>query len=142
MNMLPSEGRLREAAGALLQLERDVFALWCRWLFRALDDAGEERARAGFCKAMDSVNSALEQIGGGGPFFLGDTISMVDIVWAPFLERQNASLLFWKGFKLRNGGWDNIDRCGVMPLRLGEVTSPETAQWSCKHRFSCRLLPI
>lgn len=111
MTMLPSEGRLREAAGALLQLERDVFALWCRWLFRPLDDGGEERARAAFCQAMDSVDSALAQIGGGGPFFLGEDISMVDIAWAPFLERQNASLLFWKGFKLRNGGWENINRC-------------------------------
>eukprot|EP00892_Ulva_mutabilis_P007799 jgi/Ulvmu1/5391/UM022_0186.1 len=110
VGMLPGEGRLREAAGALLQLERDVFALWCRWLFRPLDDAGEQRARAAFCKAMDSVDSALAAIGGGGPFFLGEELSMVDIVWAPFLERQNASLLFWKGFKLRNGGWDNIDR--------------------------------
>ena len=110
MGMLPEEGRLREAAGALLQLERDVFALWCRWLFRPLDGSGEQRARAAFCSAMDSVDSALSQIGGEGPFLLGSELSMGDIVWAPFLERQNASLLFWKGFKLRNGGWDNIDR--------------------------------
>lgn len=28
----------------------------------------------------------------------------------PFIERQNASLLSWKGFRIRNGGYKNIDR--------------------------------
>lgn len=119
--MLPEDARLREAAGSLMRLERDVFALWCRWLFRPLDDSGEQRAREAFEVAMQSVDDALGRIGGGGPFFLGENISLVDLLFAPFLERQNASLLYWKGFKLRNGGWDNIDRRANF----------------CSHRASC-----
>lgn len=98
---------------ALLQLERDIFGLWCRWLYRPLEGASEERAREAFAKAMEMVDGALAKVGGGGPFFLGDAISMVDIMTVPFLERQAASLLYWKGFKIRNGGYDNIDRRGA-----------------------------
>jgi glutathione S-transferase len=111
VRMLPEDGRLRQAARALMRLERDVFALWCRWLFRPSNDAAERRAREAFEAAMQAVDDALGQIGGGGPFFLGEDISMVDLLFVPFMERQNASLLYWKGFKLRNGGWANIDRC-------------------------------
>jgi hypothetical protein len=113
MPMLPEEGRAREAAEALMRLERDLFALWCRWLFRPLDDAGEARAREAFKEGLDAMDGALERIGGRGPFLLGKQLSMVDLLFAPFLERQNASLLYWKGFKLRNGGWANIDRCAL-----------------------------
>jgi glutathione S-transferase len=69
--MLPEDARLREAAHALLRLERDIFVLWCRWLFQPLDEAGEARARENFAKAMTMVDGALEKVGGGGPFFLG-----------------------------------------------------------------------
>jgi glutathione S-transferase len=111
VKMFPEDGQLPEAARALMRLERDVFALWCRWLFRPSNDAAERRAREAFEAAMQTVDDALGQIGGGGPFFLGEDISMVDLLFVPFMERQNASLLYWKGFKLRNGGWANIDRC-------------------------------
>lgn len=111
VKVLPEDARLREAATALMRLERDIFALWCRWLFRPLDDAGEQRAREAFEAAMQAVDDALGSVAGGGPFFLGEDISMVDLLFVPFMERQNASLLYWKGFKMRNGGWDNIDRC-------------------------------
>ena len=114
--MTPEEGRLREAADALLRLERDIFALWCRWLYQPLDAAGEARARAAFEQAMAMVDGALAQVGGGGPFLLGSEVSLVDLMFVPFLERQNASLLYWKGFKLRNGGYANIDRCGPTVL--------------------------
>ena len=119
VKVLPEDARLREAAMALLRLERDIFALWCRWLFRPLDDVGEQRAREAFEAAMQAVDDTLARVGGGGPFFLGENISLVDLRFAPFLERQNASLLYWKGFKLRNGGWENIDRCVCSPLFYG-----------------------
>jgi glutathione S-transferase len=108
--MLPTDARLREAAMALLALERDIFGAWCGWLFRPLDEAGEQRAQASFTKAMQMVDDALLKVGGCGPFFLGEKISMVDLMFVPFQERQNASLLYWKGFRIRNGGYANIDR--------------------------------
>jgi glutathione S-transferase len=113
---LSEDGRMRETVLALLRLERDIFGLWCRWLFQPLDASREKRAREAFESAINMVNNALGQVRGGGPFFLGPEISMVDLMFVPFLERQNASLLSWKGFKLRNGGWQNIDRCSAPTL--------------------------
>ncbi len=37
-----------------------------------------------------------------GPYFLGSDISMVDIMFTPFLERMAASLPYFKGFESRN----------------------------------------
>jgi glutathione S-transferase len=108
--MLPTDARLREAAMELLELERAIFGAWCGWLFRQLDEAGEQRARTSFAKAMQVVDDALVKVGGRGTFFLGEKISMVDLMFVPFLERQNASLLYWKGYRIRNGGFENIDR--------------------------------
>lgn len=110
VSALPEQTRLREAAEAILNLERDLFALWCRWLFRPHDAQGEARAQAAFEKGLTMFDGALASVGGGGPFLLGSSISLCDIASAPFLERQAASLLYWKGFKLRNGGYTNIDR--------------------------------
>ena len=115
VSTLPQDARLREAAMALLQLERDIFALWCRWLYRPLEGKSEERAREAFARAMEMVDGALAGVGGGGPFFLGASISMVDVMTVPFLERQGASLLYWKGFKIRNGGYEHIDRRAAGP---------------------------
>lgn len=43
---------------------------------------------------MDQVDSELELA--GGPFFLGGKLSLVDCMFAPFLERMAASLLYYK----------------------------------------------
>lgn len=119
---------------ALMRLEREVFALWCRWLFRPLDDAGEQRAREAFEAAMAAVDDALGRVGGGGPFFLGENISLVDLIFVPFLERQNASLLYWKGFKLRNGGWANIDRY----VHAASLPACSAGELCCPSSISCR----
>jgi glutathione S-transferase len=68
---------------------------------------------------MRMVDDALARVGGSGPYFLGGAgPSMVDLMFVPFMERQAASLLYWKGFKIRNGDYDNIDRCAHGPSRL------------------------
>lgn len=36
-----------------------------------------------------------------GPYFLGSEISLVDITFAPMLERAAASLCYYKGFVMR-----------------------------------------
>lgn len=43
---------------------------------------------------MDEINEELGKE--GGPFFLGWGYSMVDIVFAPFLERIAASIPYYK----------------------------------------------
>lgn len=105
-----SSGDLGQAALGLLQLERDMFRLWCMWLFRPHQPKNEQRARQAFEGALCTMDDALARVGGGGPFFLGSEISLVDLMFVPFVERQAASLLYWKGFRLRNGGYRNIDR--------------------------------
>ena len=44
---------------------------------------------------LKSVNKELEK--SGGPYFLGNDISLVDIKFTPFLERAAASLPYYKG---------------------------------------------
>jgi glutathione S-transferase len=48
---------------------------------------------------VDAELSAQE-----GPYFLGGKLSMVDVVFAPFLERMAASLLYYKGLDIRGNG--------------------------------------
>ena len=49
--------------------------------------------------------------GGGRPFFLGKELSLVDVVFSPFLERIAASIYYYKGFVVRGEGrWPGIER--------------------------------
>jgi glutathione S-transferase len=83
------ERRARE----LLRLERSVFSAWMYWLTSSPSN------KQMFVDAIDQVESALQA--SSGPFFLGDDISMVDIQFAPFLERMAASMVYYKGFVIR-----------------------------------------
>ena len=51
---------------------------------------------------MDQVNAELDAE--GGPFFLGKDLSLVDCVFAPFLERIVASIPYYKGVRVRGEG--------------------------------------
>ena len=47
---------------------------------------------------------------GGGPFFLGEKVSLVDFMFAPFMERMAASLPYYKGFLVRrNDEWPRVE---------------------------------
>lgn len=62
-----------------------------------------------FMDTMDQVNAELD--GDGGPFFLGKDMSLVDCVFAPFLERIVASIPYYKGVKVRGEGkFPNLER--------------------------------
>ena len=60
---------------------------------------GHEGNRAAFIATLDVVEKELGAA--GGPYFLGAELSLVDIVFAPFLERIAASLAYYKGFFVR-----------------------------------------
>merc|ERR1719203_968790 len=81
-------------AQRLLQLERRLFSGWMNWL------TGSSRSRASFIDVLREVEGELEAAE-GGDFFLGGEVSLVDCMFAPFLERMAASLVFFKGFQLR-----------------------------------------
>ena len=96
------------AVRPLRQLERRLFRAWCQWLCypgRSPDD--EAIAEARFDAVASEVSGALCQT--PGPFFLEpidgpggtDGFSSADLVFVPFLERINASLTFYKGYRLR-----------------------------------------
>ena len=87
------------AAEALMRLERQLFSRWLGWLTRR---GGDAEGRAGVQACLAQVEAALGAR--GGPYFLGESLSLVDITFAPFLERIAASLLYYKAFRVRGGG--------------------------------------
>eukprot|EP00466_Bigelowiella_natans_P021007 jgi/Bigna1/71920/fgenesh1_pg.17_\ len=93
------EGR---AFQPMLRLERRLFSAWFGWLVAGF---GESE----FMSAADETEATLSKF--EGPYFLGKELSLVDIMFAPFLERMAASLPYYKGLVFRgNPRWRNIER--------------------------------
>ena len=76
---------------------------------------------SGFVHLVSQVDAQLEQAaelersraapGNGHVFFLGSEVSMVDCMFAPFLERMAASVPYYKGLAVRgNGRWPHLQR--------------------------------
>lgn len=101
--LLPPEGTNEYArAMGLMRLERQLFGDWLQWLCNGW---GDDSNRAVFERTMDTVEAALGD--GDGPYFLS-SFSLVDIVFAPFLERIVASIPYYKGFVVRGQVCQNI----------------------------------
>lgn len=83
---------LRDEAQQLYGLERQLFSGWMGWL-----TSGYSKNK--FIDTLKKVDSVLQKA--NGPFFLGKDFSLVDVQFAPFLERTVASLLYYKGFVIR-----------------------------------------
>ncbi|MEW5302529.1 MAG: hypothetical protein WDW36_005306 [Sanguina aurantia] len=96
----------RQRAEALLRLERRLFSDWMGWL---TSDWNPVRARQALEATLDVVEQEL--LAAGGPFFLGEDLSLVDITFTSILERTAASLAYYKGFPLRGTGrWPALER--------------------------------
>ena len=81
--MLPAADDPRSArVRPLLQLERELFSCWFRWLTSGFNNGAQ---RINFEATLDAVERELGE--GGGPYFLGDDVTLVDCMFAPFLER-------------------------------------------------------
>ena len=93
-SMMPPDS-LRGQAQELLRLEREFFSAWMSWLTQ-----GGASSKSSFVASLTKVEEALKIVK-DGPFFLGKDISIVDVQFAPFLERTVASLLYYKGFQIR-----------------------------------------
>lgn len=104
--LVPTEPDARTSAQSLLRLERQLFSAWMYWLTSR--DTPDGRMRNNFLSTLIEVENALTASSGG--FFLGDKVSIVDAMFAPFLERMCASLLYFKGFQIRvaNGETTNF----------------------------------
>eukprot|EP00891_Asterochloris_glomerata_P004643 jgi/Astpho2/4643/e_gw1.00067.117.1_t len=98
----PEDRRARQ----LLALERRLFGAWLQWLCQAWN---HKQGAASFQAVMGEVDAQLAAH--GSPFFMGADISMPDLVFAPFLERIAASILYYKGLKVRGSGqFPHVDR--------------------------------
>ena len=95
--MVPTEPDLRMNAQSLLRLERQLFSAWMYFLTSR--DTPDKRMRENFIATLVEVENALAATSGG--FFLGGHVSIVDAMFAPFLERMCASMLYFKGFQIR-----------------------------------------
>lgn len=106
MPLLPAQGSPeRQRADDLLRLERRLFGAWLQWLCNGW---GHDSNKAAFVATMDAVEEGLGAT--PGPYFLED-FSLVDITFAPFLERIAASIAYYKGMAVRGQGqWPNLDR--------------------------------
>jgi len=93
--MLPSQDDTvkRMKAQELLRLERTIFSAWMNWL------TGSARGKGSFINVLNEVENELKA--SDGDFFLGETVTLVDCMFAPFLERMAASMIFFKGFQIR-----------------------------------------
>jgi len=112
--LLPKEGNVQEwdqmkelcMLNGRNSLERRLYAEWM-WYLTGKRKPAEYRQR--YEAVLDEVESVLSQ--SSGNFFLGKHLSMVDIVFAPFLERQEATLYYFKGFQMRNKErWPNLQQ--------------------------------
>lgn len=82
----------------LMGLERQLGSAWLGWL-RAPPGVGGG-ARSTFEGQLSRVDGFLRSTAGG--FFLGEELSLVDLLFCSFLERAEASLLYYKGFRVRD----------------------------------------
>lgn len=89
----------------LLGLERKLFSSWMYWL-TSYDRNGS--LKDAFVTTLMEVERELGSVNGLG-FFLGDKVSVVDAMFAPFLERMAASMLYFKGFQIRVAPGEKTD---------------------------------
>jgi len=89
----------RKMVVPLRQLERRLFSAWCGWLCYPGTATEDERPRKLFEQTLQMVDGVLQA--SPGPFFL-ESFSVVDCIFAPFLERMSASLFYYKGFTVRD----------------------------------------
>ena len=81
------------------KLERQLFSAWCQWLcYQSRSENQEKGAKNQFIQTAKKVERALEKT--SGPYFL-EEFGTSDVIFAPYVERMNASLFYYKGYDLR-----------------------------------------
>mmetsp|Transcript_34519 Transcript_34519/g.67217 ORF Transcript_34519/g.67217 Transcript_34519/m.67217 type:complete len:481 (-) Transcript_34519:193-1635(-) len=86
---------------ACRKLERMLFRAWCMWLCSpsSVYAGVDKQARALFEEQLRAVEKKIAET--NGPFLL-EAFSTADVVLAPYIERMNASLFYYKGYRLRD----------------------------------------
>ncbi len=90
------------------ELEREIFRSWCNWLcrksFTLIDNSFRKKI---FKESVSKLDEILKRSKSG---FIDPSVSNTgdiepgvgDIIFVPYLERMNASLIYYKGFNLRS----------------------------------------
>ncbi|KAH7296906.1 hypothetical protein KP509_26G044400 [Ceratopteris richardii] len=141
-SLLPSESSPEKKAyvSILLKQERRLLGAWLSCL-----RGGMWGSMNSFSKALDDANTSLMKF--GGPYFLGQEFSLVDAVYAPFLERIAASSPYWVGVQVRgtdrwpalNAWFDAMDtRPAYQAMKSDDFTITHTLE---PQIGKCRLLP-
>lgn len=82
------------------QLERLLFRSWCLWLCSpGLSRRQQRQAREKFRSVAQRFERALSE--SESPWLELTGPSGVDLVFVPYVERMNASLAYYKGYRLR-----------------------------------------
>eukprot|EP00184_Porphyridium_aerugineum_P007397 CAMPEP_0184708748 /NCGR_PEP_ID=MMETSP0313-20130426/37934_1 /TAXON_ID=2792 /ORGANISM="Porphyridium aerugineum, Strain SAG 1380-2" /LENGTH=489 /DNA_ID=CAMNT_0027170349 /DNA_START=151 /DNA_END=1620 /DNA_ORIENTATION=+ len=94
----PRDSKMYETAMKLMRLEREMFSLWCGFLFRpSMNDA----AKQNFERGLQAWSDALSNIAPNEPFLLGSKPSLVDLLAIPFFERFDFTCIYWKNMQIR-----------------------------------------
>lgn len=83
----------------LRRLERQLFQAWCQWLCYPHSPRADAAAADQFRRVAEVMEQALQAR--EGAFLLGEELSTADVVFVPYVERMNASLAYYKGYRLR-----------------------------------------
>jgi len=74
-------------------LDRQFSTAWLGWLRSSF-------GKDNFVAALETLDDALAEQ--GGPYFCGAELTLCDLLVCSFLERAEASLLYFKGFRCRD----------------------------------------
>ena len=90
------------------ELEREIFRSWCNWLcresFNFIDNSFRKKR---FKESISKFDEILSRSKSG---FVDPSVSNTgviepgvgDVIFVPYMERMNASLIYYKGFNLRS----------------------------------------
>uniref|UniRef100_A0A7S2ZV26 GST N-terminal domain-containing protein n=1 Tax=Rhodosorus marinus TaxID=101924 RepID=A0A7S2ZV26_9RHOD len=105
--LLPKDGEGKRTVERHLGIEKKLTQRWLRCL-RA-PDTQQEKVTAELYSTLEEVEALLEEF--DGPYFMGESVSITDFMYAPFVERQLASLLYWRGIDLfADGAHPNLNK--------------------------------
>jgi len=124
------------------ELEREIFRSWCNWLcresFNFIDNSSRKKR---FKESISIFNEVLSRSESGliDPLVTNSgeiEPGIGDIIFIPYMERMNASLIYYKGFNLRSN-YRYIDKW----LTLFEGTSTYRGTQGDFHTHSHDLPP-
>lgn len=104
VKLLPTEPGLRAYARILISRCDAKFVKVCYSYLShkpdgSDDNAKDDQLRGQLEAELRFLDTAIGKF--GGPYFLGESMSLVDIAYIPFFERMQVALTTWKGLDIR-----------------------------------------